>query len=107
MLYVLHIIVFLIFFYYYINRWVTNLRARWNINPNAQETQHFVIGNMKQTVDIYSGETGEEIVQLYDENHITAISGVCQFHPSTTQPMVLAGNASGRMVCWDSSATKE
>lgn len=55
---------------------------------------------MKQTIDIYSGETGEEIIQLYDPDHITAIPSVSQFHPNTQQPVILAGNASGRMTFW-------
>jgi hypothetical protein len=58
------------------------------------------IGNMNQTVDIYSGETGEEITYLYDRDHITAIPSVAQFHPNTENPLLLTGNASGRMVCW-------
>jgi hypothetical protein len=56
---------------------------------------------MKQPIDIYSGETGQEIIQLYDDDHITAIPSVSQFHPNTLNPTILAGNASGRMVCWD------
>lgn len=55
---------------------------------------------MNQTVDIYSGETGEEITSLYDGDHITAIPSVAQFHPNTEGPTILTGNASGRMVCW-------
>jgi hypothetical protein len=82
-------------------RWVTNFRARWNNNKHQQTTQHLVIGNMKQPIDIYSGETGHEIVQLYDEDHITAIPSVSSFHPSTLDTIILAGNASGRMVCWE------
>jgi len=91
-----------VFLIYNNDRWVTNFRARWNTNKlNVLDIQHFTIGNMKHPIDIYSGETGEEIVQLYDGNHITAISGVCQFHPSTANTTLLAGNSSGRMVCWD------
>ncbi|KAI9480987.1 MAG: WD40-repeat-containing domain protein [Benjaminiella poitrasii] len=82
-------------------RWVTNFRARWNTNQvYGLDTQHLVIGNMNQTVDVYSGETGEEIIQYYDSEHITAIPSVCQFHPMTINPVVLTGNASGRMICW-------
>jgi hypothetical protein len=55
---------------------------------------------MNQTVDIYSGESGKEMSQLYDQDHITAIPSVAQFHPSTLKPTILTGNASGRMVCW-------
>ncbi|KAI8984159.1 WD40-repeat-containing domain protein [Mycotypha africana] len=80
-------------------RWVTNFRARWNPNPNYGPP-HIIIGNMKQTIDVYSGNTGQEIVQLYDPDHITAIPSVAQFHPTTENPVILTGNASGRMVCW-------
>ncbi|CEJ01601.1 hypothetical protein RMCBS344292_15624 [Rhizopus microsporus] len=77
-------------------------RARWNYNKyHGLEHQHFVIGNMGQTVDIYSGMNGKELIQLYDEDHITAIPSVIQFHPSTADPTLLTGNASGRMVCWN------
>lgn len=93
-----------------INRWITNFRARWSTNGlNGLKTQYFSIGNMKQPIDIYSGESGNEIVQLYDDDHITAIPSVSRFHPNTITPTLLAGNASGRMVCWTSSSgsTKE
>ncbi|KAG0756610.1 hypothetical protein G6F57_011158 [Rhizopus arrhizus] len=79
-------------------RWVTNFRARWNTNRcHGLEHQHLAIGNMNQTVDIYSGESGKELSQLYDQDHITAIPSVAQFHPSTLKPTILTGNASGRM----------
>lgn len=55
---------------------------------------------MEHTLDIISGETGKEIASLYDKDHITAIPSVAQFHPSTANPVILAGNGSGRMVCW-------
>jgi hypothetical protein len=55
---------------------------------------------MKQFIDIYSGESDNEIVQLYDEEHITAIPSVNRFHPNTMKPTLLAGNASGRMLCY-------
>lgn len=82
-------------------RWVTNLRARWNRNKTqGLNNQHLIIGNMEHTLDIISGETGKEIASLYDRDHITAIPSVAQFHPSTANPVILAGNGSGRMVCW-------
>ncbi|KAF7732080.1 hypothetical protein EC973_006335 [Apophysomyces ossiformis] len=85
-------------------RWVTNFRARWNENTvshlNGVDHQHFVVGNMKHPVDIYSGETGEAIEQLYDSERITAIQAVVQFHPTTESMTLLCGNGSGRMVCW-------
>ncbi|KAG0168226.1 hypothetical protein DFQ28_002625 [Apophysomyces sp. BC1034] len=85
-------------------RWVTNFRARWNENTvssvNGLDHQHFVVGNMKHPVDVYSGETGEAIEQLYDGERITAIQAVVQFHPTTESTTLLCGNGSGRMVCW-------
>ncbi|RCI04733.1 hypothetical protein CU098_000941, partial [Rhizopus stolonifer] len=81
-------------------RWVTNFRARWNTNRHhALKYQHLVIGNMKQTLDIF-GEDGRELIKLYDEDHITAIPSVSQCHPNTLEPTILTGNTSGRMVCW-------
>lgn len=56
---------------------------------------------MKQPIDIYSASTGNEIMQLYDEDHITAIPSVNAFHPTTSSFTILAGNASGRMVVWE------
>lgn len=83
-------------------RWVTNLRGRWNTNVanGAKSHQHFVVGNMKRTADIISGETGQLIAQLYDEDHVTAIPAVAQFHPTTETMTILCGNASGKMLCW-------
>ncbi|KAI7857855.1 WD40-repeat-containing domain protein [Circinella umbellata] len=79
-------------------RWVTNFRARWH--QTAKEHQLFLIGNMKHPVDIFSGETSEEIGELYDEERITAIQAVAQFHPTTENMTVVTGNGSGRMVCY-------
>jgi len=84
-----------------INRWVTNLRARWNTNKiQGLNNQHLVIGNMNHQINVISGETGKEMATLYDSDHITAVPSVAQFHPSTATPVILTGNGSGRMVCW-------
>lgn len=80
-------------------RWVTNLRARWNEAP-GYDHQHFVIGSMNHPVEIYSGETGDLIHELYDEDRITAVPAVTQFHPTRESMTILCGNGSGRMVCW-------
>ncbi|KAI8989949.1 WD40-repeat-containing domain protein [Pilobolus umbonatus] len=80
-------------------RWVTGLRARWNTNPNVN-LEHFIIGNMEHSVDIYSGETGNEIGSLYDPAHITAVPSCAIFHPSTPNPAILTANGSGRVVYW-------
>ena len=55
---------------------------------------------MKHPVDIFSGETSEEVGELYDEERITAIQAVAQFHPTTENMTVVTGNGSGRMVCY-------
>ncbi|KAI9264253.1 WD40-repeat-containing domain protein [Phascolomyces articulosus] len=79
-------------------RWVTNFRARWH--EGAKDHQLFLVGNMKHPVDIFSGETGGDIGELYDGERITAIQAVAQFHPATENMMVVTGNGSGRMVCY-------
>ncbi|KAL0135399.1 WD40-repeat-containing domain protein [Mucor lusitanicus] len=82
-------------------RWVTNFRARWNTNEHqGRNNQHVVIGNMNHQINIFSGDTGNEMAVLYDSDHITAVPSVAQFHPSTASPVILAGNGSGRVVCW-------
>ncbi|KAL0087998.1 WD40-repeat-containing domain protein [Phycomyces blakesleeanus] len=81
-------------------KWVTNFRARWNTSPLGYRHQHMAVGNMKHPVNIYSGESGNLIGDLYDSDRITAVPSVVQFHPNTTSMAVLCGNGSGRMVCW-------
>ena len=82
------------------NRWVTMFRTRWNQNPAATSHQHFIVGNMKRTIDFFSGETGQEMCALSDPDRLTAIQAVAIFHPSTEKTLVATGNASGRMACW-------
>ncbi|KNC80688.1 hypothetical protein SARC_06964 [Sphaeroforma arctica JP610] len=55
-------------------RWVTNFRAKF-IGEN-----HFHIGNMKRSVDIYA-ENGVLVRQLSDDEHMTAIPAVNDYHP--------------------------
>ena len=62
---------------------------------------------MKQPIDIYSGESGESITSLIDGERVTAIPSVNTFHPNTPLPTLLAGNASGRMLCWSLGSTKK
>ncbi|KAJ1912900.1 hypothetical protein IWQ60_009450 [Tieghemiomyces parasiticus] len=77
-------------------RWLTMFRAKWN--PSADVPPCIVVGNMKRYVDIFCGSTGELVTQLYDANRITAVPAVNEFHP--TLPVIVAGNASGRMTVW-------
>ncbi|KAG2174606.1 hypothetical protein INT44_006870 [Umbelopsis vinacea] len=81
-------------------KWVTLFRARWNYNPRALSHSHFVIGSMNHPVEVYSGETGERICELYDPEKVTAVPAVSLFHPTTPSMTILCGNGSGRMVCW-------
>ncbi|KAG9286369.1 hypothetical protein G9A89_014535 [Geosiphon pyriformis] len=76
-------------------RWVTPFRARWNHNPLLHP--HFLVGNMRRSVDVISAIDGELIWNLRDES-ITAIPAVNCFHPNLN--MILGGNASGRMIVW-------
>ncbi|OZJ03733.1 hypothetical protein BZG36_04149 [Bifiguratus adelaidae] len=64
-------------------QWVTMFRATWTGNKRAQEHPYFVIGNMRRFVDIYSGVTGDLLVQLEDQERISAVPAVNAFHPST------------------------
>jgi hypothetical protein len=55
---------------------------------------------MNHPVEVYSGETGERICELYDPEKITAVPAVSLFHPTTPSMTILCGNGSGRMTCW-------
>ncbi|KAJ2962519.1 hypothetical protein NQZ79_g2351 [Umbelopsis isabellina] len=81
-------------------KWVTLFRAKWNYNPSAFSHSHFCVASMNHPVEIYSGETGERICELYDPEKVTAVPAVCLFHPTTPKMTVLSGNGSGRMACW-------
>ncbi|RKP11180.1 WD40-repeat-containing domain protein [Thamnocephalis sphaerospora] len=76
-------------------RWLTMLRANW-----ARPLQHptFVIGNMRRTVDLFSGVTGELLWTLTAPDIVTAVPAVTAYHPS--RHAVVGGNGSGRMLVW-------
>ncbi|KAF2197068.1 WD repeat-containing protein [Delitschia confertaspora ATCC 74209] len=76
-------------------RWVTILRAQWQLNPQ-DGVQRFCIGNMNRFVDIYTAQ-GQQLAQLGGEG-ITAVPAVAKFHP--TQDWVAAGTASGKLCLW-------
>ncbi|KAF2012380.1 WD repeat-containing protein [Aaosphaeria arxii CBS 175.79] len=76
-------------------RWVTILRAQWQLNP-LDGVQRFCIGNMNRFVDIYTAK-GQQLAQLGGEG-ITAVPSVAKFHP--TQDWVAAGTASGKLCLW-------
>ncbi|CAG8507560.1 3147_t:CDS:10 [Paraglomus occultum] len=76
-------------------KWVTMFRSTWHPNPNVYP--HFVVGNMKRAVDIYSAIDGRALCILHSDE-LTAIPAVNVFHP--TQNIIISGNASGRMVLW-------
>ncbi|RPA79237.1 WD repeat-containing protein [Ascobolus immersus RN42] len=72
-------------------RWVTILKAYWQQYPS--DCQKLCIGNMKRSIDIYSGK-GDHLAQLRSDL-ITAVPAVVRFHP--TQNWVCGGNASGKL----------
>lgn len=76
-------------------------RTVWNQNKRfGVDHPHFVVGNMKHPASIYSGESVSKIVDLYDEDRITAIPAVNEFHPTLDTLAMVSGNGSGRVVCW-------
>ncbi|KAG5518117.1 hypothetical protein PMAC_003303 [Pneumocystis sp. 'macacae'] len=77
-------------------RWVTILRAQWHENPSSG-IQKFTIGNMQRYIDIYSSK-GIYLSRLGNNEEITAVPAVCQFHP--TQDWVVGGSASGKIVAY-------
>ncbi|KAH9842704.1 WD40 repeat-like protein [Rhodofomes roseus] len=77
-------------------RWVTVFKAQWSPNPDYYP--HFTIGNMKRSLDIYSGR-GELVARLADPTKISAVQAVTCSHPSVVD-RVASGNASGRCVLW-------
>ncbi|EJD02328.1 WD40 repeat-like protein [Fomitiporia mediterranea MF3/22] len=77
-------------------RWVTIFKAQWSPNPDAYP--HFTIGNMKHSLDIFSGK-GDLLVRLYDSQKISATQAVTCSHPSIVE-RAASGNASGRCVLW-------
>ncbi|KAF5358192.1 hypothetical protein D9756_001524 [Leucocoprinus leucothites] len=77
-------------------RWVTILRAQWSPNPDVYP--HFTIGNMKHSLDIFSGK-GDLVARLSDPSRITAVQAVTCSHPNIVERAV-SGNASGRCVLW-------
>ncbi|KAK8236716.1 WD repeat-containing protein [Phyllosticta capitalensis] len=76
-------------------RWVTILRAQWQMNPQ-DGVQRFCIGNMNRFVDIYTSK-GEQLAQLGGDG-ITAVPAVARFHP--TMDWIAAGTASGKLCFW-------
>ncbi|CAA7271660.1 unnamed protein product [Cyclocybe aegerita] len=77
-------------------RWVTILRAQWSPNPDVYP--HFTVGNMRHSLDIYSGK-GDLITQLSDPTMVSAVQAVTCSHPNIVE-RAASGNASGRCVLW-------
>lgn len=76
-------------------RWVTVLRAQWQLNPQTP-LQRFCIGNMNRFVDVYSA-SGQQLAQLGGDG-ITAVPAVAVFHPSKN--WIVGGTASGKACLW-------
>ncbi|EIN07316.1 WD40 repeat-like protein [Punctularia strigosozonata HHB-11173 SS5] len=77
-------------------RWVSVFKAQWSPNPDVYP--HFSIGNMNQSLDIYSCK-GDLVARLSDSTRITAVQAVTALHPNVLERAV-SGNASGRCVLW-------
>ncbi|KAJ3242015.1 WD repeat-containing protein 76 [Chytriomyces hyalinus] len=86
-------------------RWVQKFKAVWRGQESvysltesySAKDSAIVVGNMQRSVDLYSGESGNQVAQLVDAS-LTAIPAVNVFHP--TLNMIVSGNASGRMNVW-------
>ena len=76
-------------------RWVTILRAQWQMQPQ-DGIQRFVVGNMNRFVDVYTSK-GQQLAQLGGEG-ITAVPAVARFHDS--MDWIAAGTASGKLCLW-------
>ncbi|ODN81496.1 hypothetical protein L202_01918 [Cryptococcus amylolentus CBS 6039] len=79
-------------------RWLTILRAQWSASLSAPP--HFTVGNMKRTLDVVSGVSGERVVSLWAEG-VTAVPTVTASHPGVVD-RVVGGNTSGRVQLWSS-----
>jgi WD repeat-containing protein 76 len=87
-----------------LGRWIQKFKAVWRPSQSSDGQSVFVIGNMKRSVDIYSGKNGNHIISLHDDA-LTAIPSVNAFHPSLD--MIISGNASGRMCVWKGSGSQQ
>jgi hypothetical protein len=45
-------------------RWVTVFRAQWSANPDV--LPHFTVGNMKHSVDIYTGKVRLQFIATFE-----------------------------------------
>ncbi|KAH8116932.1 WD40 repeat-like protein [Phellopilus nigrolimitatus] len=79
-------------------RWLTILKAQWTPNPDVYP--HFTVGNMNQSLDIFSSKVGASF-NMY--KLITAVQAVTCSHPSIVERAASA-NASGRCVLWAPSS---
>jgi WD repeat-containing protein 76 len=73
-------------------RWIQKFKAVWNPRSDT-----IMVGNMKRAVDLFDIH-GRRIVQLKDEELLTAIPAVNVFHPQFD--LIVSGNASGKMTIW-------
>lgn len=78
-------------------RWITLFKAIWDPKSTVKESV-IAIGNMEQRgVDLYEGAKGEWL-QCATGEWLTAQPAVNAFH--TSLPIMVSGNASGKMVVW-------
>lgn len=74
-------------------KWVTILKARWQVNPK-DGYEKFVIGNMQKSFDVYTLD-GTQVGHLSDGS-LTAVPAACNFHQ--TENWLVGGTASGKCV---------
>ncbi|PVV03478.1 hypothetical protein BB560_002039 [Smittium megazygosporum] len=77
-------------------RWLSMFRAKWH--PNLDFPQCFVVGNMDQSIDIFSGRSMQLITNISDRKRIKTVPAVAVFHPEL--PVIASGNASGKISIW-------
>ncbi|CAO3631145.1 unnamed protein product [Cunninghamella blakesleeana] len=83
-------------------KWVTMFRTVWNENKRfGYDHPHFVIGNMNHPISVFAAETGSKLIDLYDEDRITAVPGCNSVHPTLDKLAIISANASGKVVIWN------
>lgn len=96
-----YLVCFFFFFFPKNYRWVTMFRTVWNENKRfGYDHPHFVIGNMNHPISVFAAETGSKLIDLYDEDRITAVPGCNSVHPTSDRLAIISANASGRVVLW-------
>ncbi|PVU96521.1 hypothetical protein BB561_001129 [Smittium simulii] len=77
-------------------RWLSMFRGRWH--PNLELPSCFVVGNMDQSIDIFSGHSLSLVSNIKDRQRISTVPAVAVFHNKF--PVIASGNASGKLSVW-------